>query len=235
NVVSPSTQGPTYPNMGNVVSPSTQGPTYPNMGNVVSPSTQSPAYPNMGNVASPSTQGPTYPNMGGPVSPAQQSINPYYPTQTGANQNYPQKKGGSYPKLQPWKGKQPQYPIGTKSVPLDQPYTGASKGGKHPSIVSPQKGAYGKTQGSQTAPAYTGKLSPVGTGSYGMPPYPYTPVNSKKPCNCGGPVSNYGNAPIAGYYAGNQPPHQKPIPYSALSNPKAPTYQPLKQEGKSKK
>ncbi|MET1247494.1 LysM peptidoglycan-binding domain-containing protein [Sporolactobacillus sp. STCC-11] len=236
NVVSPAAQGP---NMGNVVSPAAQGP---NMGNVVSPAAQG---PNMGNVVSPAAQGP---NMGNVMSPATegQGIKPFYPNPKfgGASSQkkpmypfHPSEQMGQmspyYPQLQPWNGKQPQYPISHGTVQLDQPFKGKSAGGKSPLPWSnPQvAGASTKPKAIQSAPskANIGKLSPAGSESTGAYPYPYMPTKAQtgKPCNCGGPAPfpAYGQMPVAGYYGGNQPPRPQPMPYWAMSNVSAPIYQ----------
>ncbi|SFG06329.1 hypothetical protein SAMN02982927_00520 [Sporolactobacillus nakayamae] len=192
----------------------------------------------MGNMVSPATQGqgikPFYPNpkFGG-ASSQKKPMYPFHPSeQMGQMSPY-------YPQLQPWNGKQPQYPISHGTVQLDQPFKGKSAGGKSPLPWSnPQvAGASTKPKAIQSAPskANIGKLSPAGSESTGAYPYPYMPtkVQTGKPCNCGGPAPfpSYGQTPVAGYYGGNQPPRPQPMPYWAMPNVSAPIYQPHENAG----
>jgi hypothetical protein len=187
----------------------------------------------MGNVVSPATEGsglkPFYPNpkFSG-ASSQKKPMYPFHPSgQMGQMSPY-------YPQLQPWNGKQPQYPINHGTVQLDQPFKGGkSAEGKSPLPWSnPQvAGASTKPKATQSAPSKTntGKLSPAGPESTGAYPYPYMPTKAQpgKPCNCGGPAPfpSYGQTPVAGYYGGNQPPRPQPMPYWAMPNVSAPIYQ----------
>jgi len=230
SMVSPWMQGP---NAGSAISPATQGS---NQGSMVSPWMQG---PNAGSAISPSTQGSNQ----GMTSPSVQGsgANPYYPNAVGgaASQKpvyHPNDQMGAkspyYPQLQPWAGQQPQFPIGHGKVQLDKAYVGGQTAGSKKTMpwTNPQvAGTAAKPQQPQTAPAGSGKMAPVQTDPMGGYPYPFVPNKSQtgKPCNCGGPApySPYGNAPVAGYYGGNQPPRPQPMPYWAMPNASAPIYQ----------
>ncbi|MCO7175594.1 LysM peptidoglycan-binding domain-containing protein [Sporolactobacillus kofuensis] len=242
-MVSPETQGnalnPYYPtdDGGSLISPAmTPGSNAAGtMGSFVNPMMQgasvNPYYPmgSGGNVMSPAMQennAKSYPqptSMAGESTPQVAPMNPYHPTtQMGQMSPY-------YPPMTPWSGNKPQYPVSHGTIKLDQPYAGVSETMPKTLPWSNTQNASASTQSnpSMMKPS-TGKLSPAGSGKVGGYSSPYMPA-AKRPCtDCGGPTlySPYAQMPVGSYYAGNQPPQAQPMPYSALSNPNAPIYQP---------